>query len=146
MKSTYKLLGIEWDHMPITITLPLFCREQHIDDYRIDKNLFDLIKYERIVRISEILSCKDLGEMYIICEKLFDCNSVHILLDLMPKTIGTVVNDFYWLRVLQIYTFMKNYLSTSTIFIMCDEESQFCCCRQWDKYVKNRHTNSQEVV
>lgn len=58
MKSTYKLLGLEWDHAPLPQECPAFSTEKEVQNWNVDRNLFDLQIYERQLLISELMSAE----------------------------------------------------------------------------------------
>ena len=39
MKSTYKLLGLEWDHAPLPQECPAFSTEKEVQNWNVDRNL-----------------------------------------------------------------------------------------------------------
>ena len=73
MKSTYKLLGVKWDHYPLPKNLPTFVENKEVEHYLIDRNLFDLERYERRVNLTEILS-KDDNLPYDVAENVRECD------------------------------------------------------------------------
>lgn len=56
MKSTYKLLGVEWDQLPVSDCMPIIVPKSEIQDYKIDRNIFDLQSFNRQILLTEILS------------------------------------------------------------------------------------------
>ena len=106
MKSTYKLLGVQWDHKSLPCALPIFVQNREIQDYCVERNLFDLNSYERQVRLTEILKTEDEKSVNRIIEKLNECDYVYINVDYVPIYRAKEIIDFYALRILQIYAFM----------------------------------------
>ena len=60
MKSTYKLLGLEWDHAPLPQECPAFSTEKEVQNWNVDRNLFDLQIYEDGVPVTKYDMSRDL--------------------------------------------------------------------------------------
>ena len=84
MKSTYKLLGVEWAHHPLPRYLPIFVDDRIIEHYSTERNLFDLEKYERRIDISEVFSGNSLLP-YNILNEVKNCDSVYVRIDYEPE-------------------------------------------------------------
>lgn len=110
MKRSYKLLGVEWDHAPLPKECPVFIAERDIQNWREERNLFDLEKYQRLIPVSEILSIKSLDELEPVIKSVKDCDQVVIELDYEPKTQASIIVTFYTLRVMQMYKYFQQKL------------------------------------
>lgn len=116
MKSTYKLLGVEWDHYPLPIYLPPLAECGNIEHFSVERNLFDLTSYKRRIDITDVLSHSG-GLPYDIVEKVCNCDCIYLRLDYEPSSAAVDARSFYCLRVLQIIAFFENNLVEVPIFI-----------------------------
>lgn len=123
MKSTYKLLGVKWDHYPLPKNLPTFVENKEVEHYLIDRNLFDLELYERSVNISEVFS-KDDSLPYSIVENVRDCDCVYLKLNYEPTVTARDVNGFYCLRVLQVIAFFENNLGKIPLVVIASTQME----------------------
>lgn len=130
MKSTYIILGIEWDRKPLPSHIPKFVEKMAVDDYSISKNLLDYEKYERKIDISELLS-NESEELEKALEKVKDCDILHINIDYEPRDNTKDVILFYGLRVLQIYSFIDDKLKNTYVDIMASERIKNICEKYW---------------
>ena len=55
MKSTYKLLGVLWDHRDLPRKLPDFSQPFPVSNYHEEYNLFDIEVYMRRISVSEMM-------------------------------------------------------------------------------------------
>lgn len=131
MNSTYKLLGVEWDHRPLPQNCPTFTENKPIEPYSTDRNLFDLFKYERRVDISEILSSKA-DKLKTIIDTVKECDSIYINIDYEPYSQSIDVRSYYYLRVLQAIAYFENNLDDKTVFVMGTESAKEECRKKWD--------------
>lgn len=126
MKSTYKLLGVEWDHHPLPRYLPNFVDDKIIEHYSTEQNIFDIEKYERRIDISEVLSGNSLLP-YNIRDKVKNCDSVYIRIDYEPEETSVDVIEFFYLRVLQVVAFFEKNLEDVSIFMIASKKAQEYC-------------------
>ena len=132
MKSTYKLLGVKWDHYPLPKNLPTFVENKEVEHYLIDRNLFDLERYERRVNLTEILS-KDDNLPYDVAENVRECDCVYLKLDYEPTSPAREVKDFYSLRVLQIIAFFQNNLEKVPFVVMASNQAKEDLSKKYDE-------------
>jgi len=134
MKSTYKLLGVEWDHHPLPRYLPRFVRDSDrtIEHYSVERNLFDLEKYERRIDVSNVFSVDSLLP-YNIIKKVKKCDCVYVRIDYEPTVAAIDMIDFYYLRVLQVIAFFENNLEDVEIVVIASNQAQEHCCRKFEK-------------
>lgn len=132
MKSTYKLLGVEWDHHPLPRYLPTFVDDRIIEHYSTERNLFDLKKYERRIDISEVFSGNSLLP-YNILNEVKNCDSVYVRIDYEPEATSVDVLEFFYLRVLQVVAFFENNLEDVSVFVIASRKAQEYCCRKYEE-------------
>ncbi|MCR5587285.1 MAG: hypothetical protein K6F77_07125 [Lachnospiraceae bacterium] len=137
MISTYKLLGVEWDHAPLPLNFPIFTENRMIESYTADRNLFDLVKYERRVNISEIFSSSP-DKLKTMSDAVKECDAVYINIDYEPFSHAKDIRSFYYLRVLQAIAYFENSLNNKTIMVMGSELAKEECREKWnDKKVQS---------
>ena len=130
MKSTYKLLGVEWDHSPLPLICPDFIEYKSIEPYSAERNVFDMVKYERRIDISEILSSSS-DNLEAIVNAVKECDSIYINIDYEPYSKSIDVHSFYYLRVLQVIAYFENNLDNNTILVMGSEVARRKCREKW---------------
>ncbi len=130
MKSTYKLLGLEWDHAPLPQECPAFEAEKKVQNWNVDRNLFDLQIHERQLLISELLSAEKKEAVRYIVEHVKDCDAVFIKLDYEPASDAEAVTKFYVLRLLQIFEFVRTELPAQVLVAIIGSERIQNLCRE----------------
>ena len=130
MKRTYKLLGLEWDHAPLPQECPAFSTEKEVQNWNVDRDLFDLQIYERQLLISELMSAEKKNMVRHMLEYVKDCDSVFIKLDYEPASEAEAVIKFYVLRLLQIFEFVRTELPIQTQVIIIGSTKIMNLCRE----------------
>ena len=130
MNSTYKLLGVEWDHEPLPKKLPVFTRSKMIESYTTDRNLFDLVRYERRIDISDVFS-GSVDKLKAMIDDVKECDVIYINIDYEPASQSIDVLSFYYLRVLQTIAYFENNLNDKTILVMCSKLAEEECRKKW---------------
>lgn len=141
MKQTYKLLGIEWDHAPLPAECPVFIPNQEIQDWRKDRNLFDLEEYQRSITISEIMAANSLDALVPFLKSVKGCDQVIIMLDYEPKTHAPDVVSFFALRVLQMYEYVRQRLYGVPVYLMGSDQMK----DYFDKLMASRVNSETEA-
>ena len=142
MKSTYKLLGVEWDHGSIPQNLPIFTECKKIESYTTNRNLFDLVKYERRIDISEIFSSSP-DKLKAMSNAVEECDFVYINIDYEPSSYAIDVRSFYYVRVLQAIAYFENNLNNKTIMVMGSELAREECRKKWNDKKVQRESNKE---
>lgn len=135
MKSTYKLLGLEWDHYHLPSKIPDFTEGRDIDNYIIDRTLFDLKMYERSVNVSEVLSSSP-EKLSLIIKKISECDCVYLNIDYEPQSVAKDVQSFYYLRVLQAIAYFEGSLKNTLIKIIATDRAKRMCIKMWKEKEK----------
>lgn len=124
MKTSYLLLGMPWDGMPVpekgVAHLPF---DQTIAEAGRDDCLFDLASRKRFIRISSLLSCNSMAEVEAIIVSLRQCDGVYILLDFLPESVNSTIVAFYRLRCLQVIRFVSDSLPRADVAFMESPEA-----------------------
>jgi len=131
MKSTYKLLGLQWDHGPLPSVSPYYELIRKIPNYTVERNLFDLSSYERQVFITELLSVENIELIKQLVDSVSECDSVYINIDYTPAFKNKDIISFYYLRILQIYAYFCNSLPNARVLLMCDDETRVSIQEFW---------------
>jgi len=118
MKSTYKLLGLLWDHQPVSTVWPDISGVIEVQDYSEEYNLFDLERYRREVKLSTVLSLEKTEEVDDIVCRLQECDEVYLNVDYMPECDSKIVNAFFGKRLMQIYGYIRKRLPACVKFII----------------------------
>lgn len=117
MKKSYKLIGIEWDHKPYYNTM-IFNNMTAGRDFRIDRDLFDLDRYVRCIRISDIMKWNKLKDLEEALKSLVWCDEIQLVIDNEPEHLPPVAADFYYKRVGQIYRYIKDFFRNIPITLI----------------------------
>ena len=126
MKSTYKLLGVEWDHAPLPDYLPEFEAIRSIPNYTAERNLFDLDVYERRVDATELLSTSN-EERREIVEWLAPCDYVFLSINYEPTADLQDVELFFYLRIFQCICFLQNNMDGPVLKLMGTDNARRKC-------------------
>ena len=119
MKSTYKLIGAFWDGMPINdnggAARPY---APDIESCAVPENLFDYPRFRRALPISKLLGTAQGEDVDAFVHQLDRCDEAFLVLDYQPQTRGSVPNQFYQKRILQILTYMQEQLPHTHVQFM----------------------------
>jgi|GEM_PF-1695962 len=149
MNKNYKLLGVIWDHRPVSDKildtdvikdekeLPYVYDSVGIQDYKKKRNLFDLRIYRRKVNLSEILQKESITDVDEIIYSLRNCDEVYLHIDYIPKCESRTVRVFFLKRLNQIYAYIREKLRKEIqLFILVDDpENKLLECH----YSETRH-------
>ena len=105
----------------------MFIPNQEIQDWRKDRNLFDLEKYQRSIAISEIMTANSMDELAPFLKSVRGCDQVIIMLDYEPKTHAPDVISFFALRVLQMYEYVCQKLYGVPVYFMGSDRMKDYC-------------------
>ncbi len=130
MKSTYKLLGVEWDHYPLPTQIPEFTEKKDVENYMVERTLFDLKTYERSIDVSEVLS-SSLDACSFIIKQVSECDCVYLNIDYEPLSTAKDVQSFYYLRVLQAIAYLEDSLNDTRIKIVATDRARRKCISVW---------------
>ena len=132
MKNTYKLLGVEWDHDLIPKEMPLFVNKKKVENYAVERNLFDLEVYERCIDITTLFTdTKENIKGFI--DEMRECDVVYINVDYEPFSRADDVISFFCLRVLQAIAFVESNLDRQSLYIMASEQIKEDCSKKWNE-------------
>lgn len=125
MKSTYKLIGVYWDHTPLPkneVTLVAY------DPTYLTAGsplcLFDLLEKKRRIDITELLAVDSDLQFQTMVDSFSGCDKVAVVLDYQPSCRGSVLHGFYALRVLQAYGKLAYSLSNTRVTLMLPGEAR----------------------
>lgn len=130
MNSTYKLLGVEWDHGTLPRKMPTFSVNKTIEPYTTERNLFDLVNYERRIDISDVFSSSADG-LKMMVEDVKECDAVYINIDYEPVSRAIDVRSYYYLRVLQAIAYFEDNLNNKPIMVMGSVLAKEECKKKW---------------
>lgn len=109
MKSTYRLLSIHLDRMPMPERIPDLvdlAKLDHIQAVSVEYNLFDLKGIRRYVKGSELLSSSGSQGIVNILDRIPWCESLYIMLDYTSR--GAAAVALYVRRVLQAVRMLQD--------------------------------------
>ncbi|NMM98698.1 hypothetical protein [Bifidobacterium olomucense] len=119
MKSTYKLIGVFWDHRPESNTSlepidydPFYLEAGHPDC------LFDCIGKRRYITLSKLLAADSEQTVSTLTTQLVDCTGIAVLCDYTPTSQGCVPQRFFRHRVRQILQLLESILPNASITLM----------------------------
>ncbi len=131
MKSTYKLLGVEWDHAPLPTTKPIFSENKVVEPYTTKRNLFDLDKYERKIDLSDIFSSST-EELITMINTVKYCDSIYLNIDYEPSSQSNDIRSFYYLRILQVIAYFEEKLTDKNVMVLGSESAKEGCLKIWN--------------
>ena len=126
MKSTYCLVGAFWDGKPAD--------DEMADIVPFDAtsgpagsadSLFDLGGKRRYLRLTDLLSCDDECELDDLLEGLTDSEIVYIAVDWRPNSSNPTIDDYFSLRVRQVFAELQVRLPSCHIALMTG--GPLCC-------------------
>ncbi len=123
MKSTYKLIGAYWDHVPLPAKEASLSYDSTYLPADSPLCLFDLIEKKRRIGISELLAADSDTRFSAIVDDFDGCDAVAILLDYQPSCGGSILRRFYHLRALQAYGKLASALPDSDLVFMLPKDS-----------------------
>ena len=135
MKSTYKLLGLHWDHHPIPERFPVFVENKCIEKYLVDRNLLDYQTYERRVDISEMFTCNK-EQLLTIASKMKVCDGLYLNVDYAPESRARVVREFFSLRLLQAVAFLERN-TKKDVKVIAPNEIKHECFAKWTEKTRS---------
>lgn len=119
MKTSYKLIGLFWDHRPEsespldTVPFdPLFLESGH------PYCLFDSDAKRRRIPLTRLLALKSQQEAAELTNALIDCASIAVIRDFEPMTQGMVPQSFYRHRLSQAMRLLEDALPGVSIVLM----------------------------
>ena len=121
MKSTYKLLGVQWDHGSLPEQYPEIIGDLIVPDWNEERNLFDLSCYVRQIPYTELMAAKDIEGVGLIIDHVRDCDKVYINVDYEPLNNSDIIIEFYALRLLQIYEYVNQQLGSVPVGLISSE-------------------------
>lgn len=122
MKSTYKLLGIHWDRLPLPKDPPRFyCCNTKVRRFDEEYDLLDWKYYVRKIPFSELLETKDMQMVDSILLKVNTCDAIVVEVDYFPLKTNPIVCNFLVRRLLQMYGVIMNHCCGPELYIMYNE-------------------------
>ena len=108
MKSTYRLLGLQWDGTSaFTGELPVADRIENVQDHGKGADLFDTVEYVRSIRVSELLGTESEKMLDRVVDSLRVCDRIVLIADCSPLTANPVLQRFYRKRLAQCVNVLK---------------------------------------
>lgn len=115
MKSTYKLIGVEWDHRDIPRKEPNIAEEtKKVQDIHTEYNLFDLHHYVRAVSLKEIWNT-DFKNLPSLLNLAIQCDVIYLQIDIVPKYIYLIPCMFFSKRLLQTIAYLIDYYGVERV-------------------------------
>lgn len=126
MKSSYKLIGLIWDHKPSYVQhLPVKHSNIEAPSYLSEPCIFDLISNKRYIELSALLDVESESQLRDIAYLLADCDELEVRRDYKPTSTNKTHWDYYELRVQQCLTTLCQYLPNTTIYFSDCKESMY---------------------
>ena len=109
MKSSYKLIGVQWDRLPVPKTLPqIEFLNDNVPEYTEEFTLLDSKCFRRRIKITDFLKAESLDDVEDILFVVKNCDEVLIEIDYFPRVNESAVVSFYTKRVLQMIQYILN--------------------------------------
>lgn len=123
MKSSYRLIGVFWDHRPeATVSLvpaaydPFYLEAGHPDC------LFDCKGKHRYVTLTELLSLNSQEDLDRLASRLGGCVGIAVISDFAMRSRGSVVRQFLQHRLLQAICLLESAVPEASVTLMASPE------------------------
>lgn len=108
MKSTYQLIGVFWDHKPISNrAYTMVASDNGALDYCSEPCLFDCLCKKRFIYLSTLLNIESSEEASAIIGLLKGTDVLEVRIDYRPKVSNITHDAFYQLRMKQALAFLE---------------------------------------
>lgn len=117
MKSTYRLIGSCWDHLPGTkLAGHRSLIKPGTFELGTPYNIFDTDEVRRYVRVSSLFSCEQEDDFNMMAHSACNCCDLYVYIDYIPHS-GAASLRFYLHRLGQIVARLQNALPETSVSV-----------------------------
>lgn len=129
MKSTYTLIGVEWDRMSVKDNIRFVEKVEFAQHVTKERNFFDVKEFPRYIELSELFRCRSQKQIDDLIKQIPECKVLLLHVGDETESGTEVVEHFVMHRLLQIYSFLEKSFPETTIEVWGDAIFYLRLCR-----------------